>query len=165
MPGTQCSKIGDTTVPFIFDGAKCFYRLEPITKEELKTLPVLEFTKDEPYEPTERIVTRRLTPEELEWKRRLGFPPDKIVKMTLEATTQMIPRVEAESREIMRDHIKSRLPMLRLMRRNEMDFLDTFKSSLPSIRGYLYFNLFAAEKSLYDDVHLMMRKSDLCDRS
>mmetsp|Transcript_1734 Transcript_1734/g.3836 ORF Transcript_1734/g.3836 Transcript_1734/m.3836 type:complete len:446 (+) Transcript_1734:1854-3191(+) len=80
--------------------------------------------------------------------------------MTLQATTQMIPRVEAESREIMRDHIKSRLPMLRLRRRNECDYLDTFKSSVVSIRGYKYFNMFAAEKSLYDDVHLMIRKSD-----
>ena len=159
-PGTQCSKVGDTTLPFLFDGAKCFYNLKPITKEELKTLPRVEFTQDAPYEPTKRITTRRLTSEELEWKRRLGFPPDKVVKDTLKATTQFIPRVEAESREIMRDHIKSRLPALRLSRRNDTDYLDTFKSSIVSVRGYKYFNLFASEKSLYDDVHLMVRKSD-----
>ncbi|CAJ1951560.1 unnamed protein product [Cylindrotheca closterium] len=127
-------------------------------KEQKESL--LASAQDTPYENTERVITRRLSPEEIEWKRRLGFPPDKVVKAILQATTQMIPLVEAESREIMRDHLKSRLPMLRLQRRNETNFLDTFKSSVTSVRGYKYFNLFAAEKSLYDNVHLMMRKSD-----
>ena len=48
----------------------------------------------------------------------------------------MVQSVEAETREIMRDHFQTRLPQLKVRRVNDVCYVDTFFSSLPSIRGY-----------------------------
>ena len=158
--GTQCCKVGNTIIPLFFDGLKCFYKLAAITDAELATLPRIVFTKRGEYEPSERKITRRMNTGDIDWKRNLAFPPDEVIEHTLNATTQMIPTVEAESREIMRDHLKSRLACLRYRRQRDTDYLDTFKASRPSVRGFLYFNLFCGQKSGYDHPILMKRKSE-----
>jgi hypothetical protein len=48
------------------------------------------------------------------WKQTLGFVPDHVVARTLDATTQLVPSVKAESRKIMRDHIQTQLPELKV---------------------------------------------------
>ena len=101
--------------------------------------------------------------DEIDWKQNLCFPSDEVLGHTLKATTQMVPTVEAESRDIMRDHIKARLPFLRYRRRRDWDFLDTFKANIPSVRGFLYFNLFASHRTGYDNPLLMLRKSESPD--
>lgn len=79
----------------------------------------------------------RLTDSTMDWKRCLGFPTELVLKKTLLATTQLVQSVEAETREQMRDHFKTRLPELRLARRNDIVYVDTFFSSVKStIRGY-----------------------------
>ena len=72
----------------------------------------------------------------LPWKQTLGFVPDHVVARTLVATKQLIPSVEAESREIMRDHLQKRLPELKVRRMNDVCYVDTFFSSIPSARVY-----------------------------
>ena len=67
-----------------------------------------------PYEPHLRKHTIRHTPTSnlaahiTPWKEQLGFVPDNFVDKTLKATTQLVPTVEAETREHMRDHLVSR---------------------------------------------------------
>ncbi|CAJ1946540.1 unnamed protein product [Cylindrotheca closterium] len=162
--GTQCCVFGSGkekhTLPLFFDGLKCYYRMEAITNDELTSLPRIVLTGDAEYEPTSRTTTRRMNTDKIDWKRTMAFPPDDVLKHTLEATTQLIPVVEAESREIMRDHLKSRLSCLRYHRRRDRDYLDTFKANVKSVRGFQYFNLFCGEKSGYDHPVLMQRKSE-----
>jgi hypothetical protein len=71
-----------------------------------------------PYDPADRLNSRRRStvPAEmiLLWKQTLGFVPDHVVARTLDATTQIIPSVKAESREIMRDHFQTQLPELKV---------------------------------------------------
>ena len=158
--GTQCCVISGQTLPLFFDGFKCYYRVEAITDDEMRTLPEILFTSDEEYEPSARSKSRRFPAEEIDWKRTMAFPPDDVLKHTLAATTQLVPTVEAESREIMRDHLKSRLTCLRYRRRRDVDFLDTFKANIKSVRGFLHFNLFSSQRSGYDHPILMQRKSE-----
>ena len=49
----------------------------------------------------------------IEWRRRLAFAPEDIVRKTFQATTQMAMNVEAETRISGRRHYKSRFPFLR----------------------------------------------------
>jgi hypothetical protein len=101
-------------VSFLFDGLKCFFELPLISEEELRTLPTLYLTSegDSLYEPTLRthsiqhtdVKSRPLLPPS---KHHLGFAPDHIIQKTLEATTQMVLTVEAETREVMQDHLMS----------------------------------------------------------
>lgn len=135
--GTQRSKFGTIEVPFYFDGAKCYYRLAKITDEEMKSLPTVVLTGNEPYDPHIRRHSRRLTLEEsLDWKKNLGFPTDEVVQRTLVATTQMVPSVETETREIMRDHLKTRIPELKITRRNDIAFMDTL--FVPQVDPWLH---------------------------
>ena len=66
-----------------------------------------------PYEPMDRLHSRRrpvtAATDTMDWKKRLGFTPDHVVDKTLRATTQLVPTVEAETREIMCDHFQTRL--------------------------------------------------------
>lgn len=90
----------------------------------METLPnVTLMNGNIPYEPIARIYSRQQqtstsgTPTfgpHHSWKHCLGFTPTHVINKTLSATTQMIPSVEAETREIMRDHFTTRLPELKV---------------------------------------------------
>ncbi|KAI2510363.1 hypothetical protein MHU86_4087 [Fragilaria crotonensis] len=107
QPGLQCARFGSHTLPFFFDGSKCFYAVYRISEEELKTLPCVTLTDvSVPYEPLARIHSRRRSapspPERVApWKQCLGFIPDHVVAKTLAATSQLVPSVEAETREVL----------------------------------------------------------------
>jgi hypothetical protein len=89
----------------------------------------------------------------------LGFAPDHVVLKTLTATTQLVPTVEAETREIMRDHFQTWLPELKVRRVHDICYVDTFFSSLPSARGYTCWNLFCFRRTGLDVAYLMRRRS------
>jgi hypothetical protein len=55
------------------------------------------------------------------------------VEKTLAAMTQMVPTVEAETCKIMRDHLMSRLPKLKLHHVNDTCYVDMFFSSITSV--------------------------------
>lgn len=59
----------------------------------------------------------------------------------------------------MRDHFKRQIHAFQWPRQNDMCYLDTFFSSLVSVRGYCCFNLFAWKDSKYDHPVLMQRRS------
>jgi hypothetical protein len=99
----------------------------------------------------------------------LGFLPDHVVDKTLKATTvvdktlkattQLVASVESETREVMRDHFQTRLPELKVRRVNDVCYVDTFFSSIPSVRGYNCWNLFAFQRTGMDAVYLLHRRS------
>ena len=177
-PGKQAARFGSTVLPFHFDGTKCFFEVLPISDRELKTLPSITLTDGQvPYEPIIRLhsvrrtqslstndrrrngISEETTPTATKWKSWLGFPPDHVINKTLLATTQLIPTVEAETREIMRDHLRTRLPQLKVRRVNDRCYVDTFFSSVPSIRGFTCWNLFAFRATGMDVVYLLRRRS------
>ena len=168
-PGTQKASFNGTELPFYFDGCNCFYEIAPITEAELETFPQVIITPGgKPYEPKRRITTRRLPSSpsvpgtDIEsWRERLAFCPQEVVKKTLAATTQMVASVEAETREIMRDHLQTRLPELKRRRINDECATDTFFSSVKSVRGYTMFQLFSFRKARYDVPYLMRKRSDV----
>ena len=93
------------------------------------------------------------------WKYCLGFIPDHVVDKTLSATMQMVDTVEAETREHMRDHLVSRLPELNVHRINDTACVDTFFSSITSVRGFTCWTQYYFLKSGFDAVYLMRRRS------
>ncbi|KAI2510964.1 Reverse transcriptase (RNA-dependent DNA polymerase) [Fragilaria crotonensis] len=167
-PGLQMARFKSTRMPFYFDGTKCFFVVHPITDAELQVLPSVTITDGTvPYEPMARVHSRRRLANEfgdgrafpLDWKRTLGFAPNHVVHKTLCATTQLVPSVESETREIMRDHFQTRLPQLKVRRSNDICYVDTFFSSITSVRGYTCWNLFAFKRTGLDVVCLMQRRS------
>jgi hypothetical protein len=85
----------------------------------------------------------------------LGFIPDHVVDKTLSATMQMVDTVEAETREHMQDHLVSRLPELKVHRVNDTACVDTFFSSITSVRGFTCWTQYYFLKSGFDAVYLM----------
>jgi hypothetical protein len=80
-PGLQCAKFGHHTLPFYFDGTKCFFEVHIISEEELWHLPRVILTDGSgPYDPADRLHSRRTStvPAEmfLPWKQTFGFVPD-----------------------------------------------------------------------------------------
>lgn len=154
-PGHQASKFQGHLLPFHFDGVKCFYEIVPISSEEMRTLPriLLSSPANLKFNPNNRMTTRLVKRgATIDWKATLAFIPQHVIDKTMLATTQMVPSVQAETREIMRDHFQSRLPELKVMRKNDILYIDTFFSSVPSIRGYKCWNLFCYAKTGLDIV-------------
>ena len=60
---------------------------------------------------------------------------------------------------MMRDHFQTRLPQLKVRRLNDLCYVDTFFSSIPSVRGYTSWNLFSFQRTGWDVVYLMRRQS------
>jgi len=164
QPGTQQAIFGNHVLPFYFDGTKCFFIIESLSPEEYDSLPHVILTpSDNSQTPEFQMFTRRLPADRTDavpaWRQLLGFCPSHVVVKTLAATTQLVPTVEAETREIMRDHFQTRLPELKMRRISDRCFTDTFFSSLKSIRGYTCFQLYAFETSGLDVPFLMRRRS------
>ena len=163
-PGRQMARFGQVEMPFFFDGCKCFFEVHPITESELGALPSVTLTDGSvPYEPMACLHSRRrqvdTSSPTVDWKRCLGFIPDHVVAKTLNATTQLVPSVEAETREIMRDHFQTRLPELKVRRVNDVCYVDTFFSSIMSVRGFTCWNLFCFKRTGLDVAYLMRRRA------
>ena len=94
-----------------------------------------------------------------EWRARLGYPTYGTTRTTLKNTTQMVQILQAESREYLRDYYKTRVWALRPYRINDVMYSDTFFSSIPSIRGFKCFQLFALKGSKFTKSKLMRRES------
>ena len=135
--GMQMARFDDKRLPFFFDGTKCFFEVRPITEAEKRKLPKIVLTDGSiPYDPMARLHSRRRPKVEInkmEWKRCLGFALDHVAEKAVAATSQLVPTVEAETREIMRDHFQTHLPQLKVRRVNNMCYVDTFFASLPSV--------------------------------
>ena len=71
----------------------------------------------------------------------------------------LVPTVEADTREMMRDHFQTRLPEEKVHRVNDTCYVDTFFSSTPSVRGFSRWNLFCFRRTGLDVAYLMRRRS------
>ena len=85
--------------------------------------------------------------------------PDNVIKKTLQCTTQLVPSLETETREIMRDYLKSRIPELKLYRVNDTCCVDTFFLSVVSVRGFTNFNLYSYKSSGLDIIYFQTKRS------
>ena len=138
--GTQSACFNDKNLSFHFDGQKCFFELAAISEEELCSLPRVYLNSQEntPFELSVRTntvwtITKDSQPHAAPWNYQLGFVPDLVVQRTLQATTQLVPTIKAESREHIQDHLLTCLPELKHRRINDTACCDTCFSSIPSV--------------------------------
>ena len=164
--GTQSVHFNDKNLSFHFDGRKCFFEVAAISEEELRSFPCVYLNSEEntPFEPsirtnTVRTVTMNSQPHSAPWKHQLSFIPDLVVQKTLQATTQLVPTVETESREHTRDHLLTHIPELKHQRINDTACCDTFFSSIPSVQGFTCWTQYSFLRSGLDWVYLMQRRS------
>ena len=164
--GKQCLEMEGITIPLRYDGSKYFLRVREPTEKELEELPAFEITSPIPWQPREQLKTMRRTKkgeswsaEELkDWSQRMGSIPEDVVKKTLEATTQFVNTVEAETRTTPRRHFKVRLPSLRPKRLVEGFHTDTFFSDCKSLTGFKCAQVFVGATSGYTYVVPMKGK-------
>ena len=124
--------------PFEFDDEKLFFNIQKPTKEDLDTYEWFELNSHIMESNNMRRKHEKLVTEDIpiqEWRKRLGMQPENIVEKTLENTTQHYMRVECESRDDPRRHIRSRAPGLRCLRQKETVATDTLFPSIISDRG------------------------------
>ena len=124
--------------PFEFDDEKLFFNIQKPTKEDLDTYEWFELNShimesNNMRRKHEKLVTEHIPIQE--WRKRLGMQPENIVEKTLENTTQHYMRVECESRDDPRRHIRSRAPGLRCLRQKETVVTDTLFPSIIADRG------------------------------
>ena len=75
------------------------------------------------------------------------------------AHTQLVKTLESEKRDYIH-HYTTRFRALRAHRIDDVLYTYTFCSSIPSIRGYKCFQIFAYKQSKYDGLVLMKRESN-----
>ena len=165
--GTQSAWIGEDQYPFCFDGKMMYWKICKPTPEELENLPVIELTSpDMPSMCCERQVLcqrhfKSRVPMTLDrWRRCFAWLPDDRVRATLTCTTQLIPSVEAETRDRPRDHIKARLAALHPRRLRGTWYTDTFFCPLKSVRGHTCFQLFIGTFAKFPVVYPMRKESN-----
>ena len=142
IQGSQCITIGDVTIPMLFDGWKCYFRISKPSQLDMDKYEIIELTNERAYEPQGRRFSRRI-PSSVGvsiaiWRERLGFPVHEVATNTLANTTNMVQTMEAETRDYMRNHKKTRVWALRPRRINDTCYSDTFFSSVVSIRKYRF---------------------------
>ena len=71
----------------------------------------------------------------------------------------LVPSLEIETLEIMRDHLKSRILELKLHGVSDTCCVDTFFSSVVSVRGFTNFNLYCYKSSGLDIIYLQTKRS------
>ena len=174
--GKQVMIIEDKKVPLIFDGRKMFIDIRLPTQDELINLPSYELTSPKPFVPdpgetNNEIITsrrRRLSHNEMrlpggltmnQWRQRLAYAPEDVVRKTFAATTQLAMNVEAENRMSGRRHYKPRFVFLREHRLNDTFHSDTFFPSIPSNTGDTCSQLFLGKETDYMKVYPMRKES------
>jgi hypothetical protein len=120
---------------YYFDGTKCFLQqVERVTDDDMHTLPSETLTSGD--KPLNHLF---ICIPDIKRQLILGNGNDNLVFLhhviwkTLNATTQLVPSVEAETQDIIRDHFQTRLPQLKVQHINDTCFVDTLFSSVPSI--------------------------------
>lgn len=166
QPGTQCLKVDGRKIPLYFDGWKCYLHLRKPSPDDLHKYPIVQLTSPRPYEPQRRVTTRRVQKDKISedvWRARLGYPTRAVTHNTLCNTSQMVQTLQSETSEYMRDYYKTRVWALRPKRINDTCYTDTFHSSVCSIRGYKYIQMFAFKSSGLDEARLMRKESQASD--
>lgn len=153
-------------IPLTFDGRKMFLKICKPTTTDLRTMEIFELTSPLPFEPEKVYTPRRQNIQPLpwnlsigEWSKRLALAPQDVIRKTMDATTQMAMRVEAESRIDPRRHRISRFPFLREKRLNDEFHTDTFFPSVVTSKKETCSQIFLGKKTDYMDVYPLKTES------
>lgn len=140
--------------------SQCYYLLSKIIEEETNTLPQIVLITNKIFKLCVRTHMRALSrgQEPVDWRKTLVFAPEEVIEKPLQVTKQLIPSLEIETRMIMRDHLKTRLPYIKTKSVSNTLCRDTFFSSITSTRGFKWFNIRCYKLSELDVVHLMKWK-------
>lgn len=152
--GLQNIEVDGCVIPLKHDGRKYFISIREPWKEDWDTCQIVELTSPESWNhinTTERGKhTIAYSDKEIkEWSYRLGRLDDEMTKYTLAAMMQLVNSVEAESRVMLRRHLKCSLPCLRPKRLAEGFSSYTFFPSVRSTRGYTCVQEFVLTQSGY----------------
>ena len=145
-----------------FDGWKCYFQIQKPSSADLTKKPIIKLISSKSYEP-QRKYTRRIHQSKIaveQWRARLGFPTIGVTKATLAHNTNMVQTLQAETREYMRNHYKTRVWVLRPRRIDDVMYSDIFFSNITSIRGYKCFQIFAYKYSKFEWIELMKREAN-----
>ena len=82
-----------------------------------------------------------------------------VVRNILSVTTQLVPSLLTDTREIMRDHLKIRTHGLKYKRINDRLFVDALFSLITLVRGHSCWNLHSYEESQLDVVLFRQRRT------
>ena len=140
IPGGQCIEIGNAKYPMHFYGWKCYFQIQKPDPTDLAKYPIIELTSPMPYDPQHRYCCRvhqlKITLEQ--WRDRSGFPTLEVTKATSVHNTNMAQTLQAETREYMRNHYKTRAWILRARRID--DFMTRYFPILPPLETINAFN-------------------------
>ena len=173
--GLQKITIKDKDIPLEFDGLKLFLGIRSPMNEELNTLPCYELTSPNTFVPyagedNQAITQRRKNYTRIdkefpgglplsEWRKRLAFAPDDVIRKTFQATTQLTMNVEAENRLSGRRHMKSRFAFLNEKRINDTFHSDAFFPTVDSINGDTCSQIFIGKKTDFMKVYPLAKES------
>ena len=173
--GTQNIIIEDKEIPLLYDGRKMYLNIRKPSKNELYELESFELTSPEVFIPDSgeehhNIAQRRNQVKKkykkypggltmLEWRKRLAYAPEDVVRKTFEATTQMAMHVEAENRMAGRRHYRSRFPFMREKRINDIFYSDTFSPTVRSKNGDTCSQIFLGRVTDFMSVYTIKKES------
>ena len=168
--GQQLLIVSDTKIPLEYDTKKLYIHLRKPSVDEMSNAEIIELTSSQPFsleEEVEDIEPARVNLEKVfswvslkDWRKRLGFAPDEIIKKTLEATTQYCLVPEEENREMPRRHYKSRFPFLREKRLNDEVHSDTFFPNIVTAQRHTCSQIFYGKNTGIRWVVPMRKESD-----
>ena len=165
--GGQRLIIDDVSYPMHFYGCKCRYWISKPSEEYLSKYNIVELISPLAYEPQrQRHCWRMIFPigsSTEGWRSRLGYPTLEVMKNTLQNTINMITTLQSETRDYRRDYYKTCVWSLRPRRIDNVCYLNTFVSSMVSIRGLKCFQNFAFKASCYKYIELMKHKAEVPD--
>ena len=120
--GNPSMVVGNTEIPFMFDGRKMYFNLRKPTDKEIRTMVPVILTSPKQYNPKPETylhkVRRKKTNKILskipieEWRDRLALAPDDVIRKTLQATIYLANNIEDDNRQVMKRHYQSRFPFL-----------------------------------------------------
>jgi hypothetical protein len=149
---------------FVDDKTLSFQLRQP-TQEELENLEILwltprKLTANSKIHRTARRAPGGIVPVPAPWEERLGYAPELITVKTLKATAQLWSSpVEMDRRENPRQHCKTRIQALHPRRITGRTDLDTFFSSVESVRKFMSVQIFFCVLTKFLYVKGMRRKS------
>ena len=141
-PGGQCLQVGVKKFEMQFHGWKCYFKIRKPKEADLAKYDKCELSSSLNCNPQRRYLRRSQIYSNLDickWHSKLSFPTFEVAKFTLANTSQLVQKLESETKEYIQDHYKIRVWAPRPHRINDVLYTDTFFSSVPSIRGYKCF--------------------------
>jgi len=153
-PGRQSIEADGHKIPLRHEGLKYFLTIREPTTFDWNHCHVIELTSTLPWSIARSIhhasFHYNISDQDiLEWSHRLGHLSKETTLYTLQATTQLVKSIDAESRITPRTHFKCRLPCLHPKRLKEGFSTDTFNSNVKSIRGFTCAQAFLGLESGY----------------